>query len=65
MLENILEYNRKSVGVNKKKIPGCIFSEKLVLENGPPSLQPSLKLRLSKKASEDKRRVAGKDRSRK
>ena len=38
--------------------PGCIFAEKLVLENGPPTLPTSLKLRWSKKASEDKSRVA-------
>jgi hypothetical protein len=34
MLENLLEFYRKSNGAAKKKIPGCIFSEKLVLENG-------------------------------
>ena len=34
MLENLQEYNRKSVRTTKKKIPGCIFAEKLVLENG-------------------------------
>jgi|GEM_PF-6841951 len=32
MLENLLEYYKKSDGVTKKKIPGCIFAEKLVLE---------------------------------
>jgi tRNA(Ile2) C34 agmatinyltransferase TiaS len=32
MLENLLEYYRKSDGATKKKIPGCIFSEKPVLE---------------------------------
>jgi hypothetical protein len=31
MLENLLEYYRKSDGNTKKKIPGCIFAEKLVL----------------------------------
>jgi hypothetical protein len=31
MLENLLEFYRKSNGKNKKKIPGCIFAEKLVL----------------------------------
>lgn len=30
--ENLLEYYRKSDGATKKKILGCIFSEKLVLE---------------------------------
>ena len=34
MLENLLEYYRKSDGATKKKILGCIFAEKLVLENG-------------------------------
>jgi hypothetical protein len=33
MLENLLEFYRKSEGATKKKILGCIFSEKLVLEN--------------------------------
>jgi hypothetical protein len=48
MMENLLEYYRKSDGATKKKIPGGIFSEKLVLENGPPSL----KLRLAKQIAE-------------
>ena len=34
MLENIAEYYKKSDGKTKKKILGCIFSEKLVLEKG-------------------------------
>jgi hypothetical protein len=34
MLENLLEYWRKSGGASPKKIHGCIFAEKLVLENG-------------------------------
>lgn len=34
MLENLVEYYRKSDGSTKKKILGCIFSEKLVLEKG-------------------------------
>ncbi|HUX95785.1 MAG TPA: recombinase family protein [Bacteroidales bacterium] len=34
MLENLMEYYRKSNGATKKKILGCIFAEKLVLENG-------------------------------
>jgi hypothetical protein len=34
MLENLLEYYRKANGMTKKKIPGCIFAEKLVLDNG-------------------------------
>ncbi len=38
MLENLLEYYRKSDGVTKKKILNTIFAEKLVLEKGPPSL---------------------------
>lgn len=34
MLENLVEYYRKSDGSTKKKILGCIFSEKLILEKG-------------------------------
>jgi len=34
MLENLLEFYRKSDGKIKKKILGCIFAEKLVLEKG-------------------------------
>jgi hypothetical protein len=29
-----MEFYRKLAGANKKKILGCIFSEKLVFENG-------------------------------
>jgi hypothetical protein len=39
MLENLLEYYRKSNGATQKKILSCIFAEKLVLEKGPPSLK--------------------------
>ena len=38
MLENLVSFYRTSDGRTKKKILGCIFSEKLVLEKG--SLQP-------------------------
>jgi chromosome segregation ATPase len=34
MLENLLEYYRKSDGATKKKILGTIFAEKLILEKG-------------------------------
>jgi hypothetical protein len=34
MLENIVEYYRKSDGETKKKILSCIFSKKIVLEKG-------------------------------
>jgi len=34
MLENLLEFYRKSDGKTKKKILGCIFAEKLVLDKG-------------------------------
>jgi hypothetical protein len=34
MLENLLEYYRKSDGATKKKILVCIFAEKLVFEKG-------------------------------
>jgi site-specific DNA recombinase len=38
MLENLLGFYRKSAVATKKKIPGCIFSEKLILAKG--KLQP-------------------------
>jgi hypothetical protein len=38
MLENLLEFYRKSDGASKRKILGCIFSEKLVLETRNPVL---------------------------
>jgi len=34
MLENLVEYYRKSSGATKKKILGCIYAGKLILENG-------------------------------
>ena len=34
MLENLLEYYRKANKMTKKKILGCIFAEKLILDNG-------------------------------
>jgi hypothetical protein len=34
MLENLSEYYRNSTGETKKKILGCIFSEKMILEKG-------------------------------
>ena len=34
MLENLLEYYRKSDGITKMKILGNIFAEKLALEKG-------------------------------
>ena len=34
MLENLVEYYKKVDGKAKRKILGCIFSEKLVLEKG-------------------------------
>ena len=33
MLKNLVEFYRKSDGATRKKILGCIFSEKLVFEN--------------------------------
>ncbi|MFH1320085.1 MAG: hypothetical protein ABII90_05455 [Bacteroidota bacterium] len=33
MMETLMEFYRKSDGATKKKILGCIFSEKLILEN--------------------------------
>ena len=40
MLENLVEFYRKSEKATKKKIPGCIFSEKLVLEKGRVATTP-------------------------
>ena len=40
MLENLVSYYRKSDGKTKKKILGCIFSEKLVLEKGKVATTP-------------------------
>jgi hypothetical protein len=40
MLENIVEYYKKADGKTKKKILGCIFSKKLVLEKGSCNLPP-------------------------
>jgi hypothetical protein len=34
MLENLVEYYRKADGNTKKKILGCIFTEKLIIEKG-------------------------------
>ena len=34
MLENLSEYYKKADGKTKKKILGCIFSKKLVLDKG-------------------------------
>ena len=39
MLENLVDFYRKSDGATKKKIPGC-FSEKLVLEKGKVATLP-------------------------
>ena len=39
MLENLLEFNRKSDGATKKKIPGHIFADKLVLAIRNPVLR--------------------------
>jgi hypothetical protein len=40
MLESLLEYCRKADGAIKKKILGCIFSEKLVFEKGRVATTP-------------------------
>lgn len=34
MLENLVEYYKKADGNTKKKILGCIFTEKLIIEKG-------------------------------
>lgn len=40
MLEDLVSYYKKADGLTKKKILGCIFSEKLVLENGRVATTP-------------------------
>ena len=40
MLENIVEYYRKADGKTKKRILGCIFAEKFVLEKGRVASTP-------------------------
>jgi site-specific DNA recombinase len=40
MLENLVEFYKKADGVTKKKILGCIFSEKLIFEKGKSCNQP-------------------------
>jgi DNA invertase Pin-like site-specific DNA recombinase len=64
LLENLLEYYRKSDGVTKKKILNTIFAEKLVLEKGKVSVpvftEPiQLILRISEvlRRSENKKEV--------
>ena len=64
MLENLLEYYRKSDGMIKKKILGRIFAEKLILEKGkiatPIFTEPiQLILRISEalKRSEKKKEI--------
>jgi hypothetical protein len=64
MLENLLEYYRKSDGGTKKKILGTILAEKLILEKGkvvtPVFTEPiQLILRISKvlRRSEKKKEV--------
>jgi hypothetical protein len=56
-LENLLECYVKSDGDTKKKILGCIFADKLVLENGRvatkrPKSEVFLTTRLQNKKSE-------------
>jgi hypothetical protein len=63
MLENLLEYYRKSNGTTKKKILSTIFAEKLILEKGivsPVFTEPiQLILRISRvlRRSENKKEV--------
>lgn len=40
MLENRVQFFRKADGRTKKKILGCIFDEKLVIENGRVATTP-------------------------
>ena len=64
MLENLLEFYRKSDGKTKKKILSCIFAEKLVLEKGkvatPVFTEPiQLMLRISEalRSSDKKKEI--------
>jgi hypothetical protein len=64
MLENLPEYYRKANGTTRKKIPGCIFAEKPVLDKGkvvtPVFTEPiQLILRISEvlRRSENKKEV--------
>ena len=40
MMENLVSYYRKIDGQTKRKILGCIFSEKLILEKGRVATTP-------------------------
>ena len=42
MLENLVEFYKKADGVTKKKILGCIFSEKLIIEKGKSCNKPQI-----------------------
>jgi hypothetical protein len=64
MLENLLEYYRKSDGVTKKKILNTIFAEKLILEKGKvanpiftESVQLILRISEVMRMSEEKKEV--------
>jgi hypothetical protein len=59
MMENLLEYYRKSDGTTKKKILNTIFAEKLIVINGkvidPIFTEPiKLMLRVSKSMANSK-----------
>ena len=40
MLQNLLSFYKNADGVTKRKIIGCIFSEKLILEKGRVATTP-------------------------
>lgn len=65
MMENLLEYYRKSDGATKKKILGTIFAEKMIVVKGKviePVFTESIQLIL--RISESFRRSEKKERSR-
>jgi len=54
MLENLTGYYKAADGQTKKKIPGCIFTEKLVFEKGRVATTPFEKCECESE-SEEKR----------
>ena len=47
ILENLLEFDRKSNGTTKKKILGCIFAEKLVVKHRAQGAELRVRIRVN------------------
>jgi hypothetical protein len=47
MLENLLEYYRKSDGATQKKIPGCIIAEKLFVKHRAQGAEFRVRIRVN------------------